>query len=310
MVELTEGRFGIVGHVHADQLLIDTGTAAALIAGQFPQWSPLPVRPVPSAGTVNALFRVGDELVARFPLRPGDPADVLPELRREAAAGAEIAGATRWPTPLPKAIGRAGHGYPLAWAVQSWLPGRVAWGRPLDEDFAADLAGFVRDLRAVPTRGRRFEGTGRGGALTDHDAWLEHCFERSIGLVDVPRLRTLWQRLRILPGRVEVMSHGDLTPGNVLVGENGGLAGVIDVGGFGPADAGLDLVAAWTLFDEGPRQRFRAELATDDPRADALDWERGRAWALQQAMGLVWYYRETNPAMHTLGMTTIERLLG
>ena len=57
-------------------------------------------------------------------------------------------------------------------------------------------------------------------------------------------------------------------------------------------------------------RRFRAELATDDPRADALDWERGRAWALQQAMGLVWYYRETNPAMHTLGMTTIERLLG
>ena len=81
MVELTEGRFGIVGHVHADQLLIDTGTAAALIAGQFPQWSPLPVRPVPSAGTVNALFRVGDELVARFPLRPGDPAGFVRDLR-------------------------------------------------------------------------------------------------------------------------------------------------------------------------------------------------------------------------------------
>jgi hypothetical protein len=33
---------------------------------QFPQWRGLPVRPVASHETVNAIFRVGAGLVARF----------------------------------------------------------------------------------------------------------------------------------------------------------------------------------------------------------------------------------------------------
>ena len=41
-----------------------------------------------------------------------------------------------------------------------------------------------------------------------------------------------------------------------------------------------------------PRQVLRADLGCDD-----LEWERGRAWAFEQAMGLVWYYRDSNPAM-------------
>ena len=50
----------------------------------------------------------------------------------------------------------------------------------------------------------------------------------------------------------EVMAHGDLIPGNVLVCD-GRLAGVIDVGGPGPADPALDLVGAWHLLEAGPR---------------------------------------------------------
>lgn len=75
------------------------------------------------------------------------------------------------------------------------------------------------------------------------------------------------------------MSHGDLVPGNVLV-SGGQLAGVIDVGGLGPADPALDMVAAWHLPGPGPRQVFR-----DDLQCDNVDWERGKAWALEQAMG-------------------------
>lgn len=43
---------------------------------------------------------------------------------------------------------------------------------------------------------------------------------------------------------------------------------------------------------------------------DELEWERGKAWAFQQAMGLVWYYAESNPAMSRLGRLSLERILG
>ena len=94
------------------------------------------------------------------------------------------------------------------------------------------------------------------------------------------------------------MNHRDLIPGNLLVAD-GRLTGVIDVGGLGPADPALDLVAAWHLLDGPARAVLRAGLGCDD-----LDWERGRAWAFEQAMGLVWYYRETNPTMSRTGRRT------
>ncbi len=290
--------------MHTDQLAVDAGTVRALVADQFPHWRALPVRRVDSAGTVNAIFRLGNELVARLPLRADEPADVAAALSREAAAAAELAGATPWPTPRVLAIGEPGRGYPLPWSVQTWLDGTVAWERTLTEDFAADLAGFVRGLRAVPTRGRVFTGPGRGGHLTSHDDWRAQCLRRSTGLLDVGRLRSLWGRLRTLPRETpDVMSHADLIPGNVLLGDDGRLAGVLDVGGFGPADPALDLIPAWTMLDAGPRRRFRAELEASD-----LDWERSRAWALVQALGLVWYYRTTNPRMHALGLRILDRL--
>ena len=99
----------------------------------------------------------------------------------------------------------------------------------------------------------------------------------------MPRLRRLWDRLRDLPRAThqDVMTHGDLIPGNVLV-RDGHLAGVLDVGGLGPADPALDLVAAWHLLEAGPRQSLRDDLGCGD-----LEWEPGKAWAFEQAMGVV-----------------------
>jgi aminoglycoside phosphotransferase (APT) family kinase protein len=110
--------------------------------------------------------------------------------------------------------------------------------------------------------------------------------------------------LRTLPRESpDVMSHGDLIPGNVLV-SNERLAGILDVGGLGPADPALDLVGAWHLLDTGPRRLFREVL-----RCDELEWERGKAWAFEQALGAAWYYAQSNPAMSRMGQRTLERIL-
>lgn len=46
----------------------DVAGVRDLVDQRFPAWRGLPVRAVASSGTVNAIFRIGDGLVARFPL--------------------------------------------------------------------------------------------------------------------------------------------------------------------------------------------------------------------------------------------------
>ena len=292
--------------MHANQLTVSLPAVRELVDVQFPEWRGLPLRRVASQGTVNAIFRIGDEFTARFPLEDGGVEATRRWLESESAAAAELVGRTRFPTPRPIALGKPGAGYPLPWSVQTWLPGRVATDEDPGESvaFAHDLAEFIKGVHALDTRGRAFGGKGRGGDLMSHDAWTETCFERSEQLLDVPRLRRMWAALRTLPrGATEdVMTHGDLIPGNVLV-SGGRLTGILDVGGLGPADPALDLVAAWHLLEAGPRQALREDLDCDD-----LCWERGKAWAFEQAMGVVWYYIESNPTMSRMGRRTLGRL--
>jgi aminoglycoside phosphotransferase (APT) family kinase protein len=156
----------------------------------------------------------------------------------------------------------------------------------------------------VDTAGRGFSGAGRGGDLQDSDEWMETCFARSRGLLPTDRLRELWEGMRELPDPGALtMTHGDLIPGNLLL-DGDRLVGVLDGGAFGPADPSLDLVAAWHLLEADARAVLRAGLGSDD-----LEWSRGRAWAFQQAMGLVWYYAGSNPTMSALGRRTLGRIL-
>jgi aminoglycoside phosphotransferase (APT) family kinase protein len=292
--------------MHAGQLSVSPETVRELVDEQFPKWRSLAIQAVDSAGTVNAIFRIGGQFAARFALEPGEPEPMRRRLESEAAAARELAGRTRFATPEPVALGEPGAGYPLPWLAQTWLPGVVATDEDPSESeaFAHDLAEFIEGVRTIGTRGRTFSGHGRGGDLRSHDAWMQTCFGHSRQLLDVPRLRRMWQGMRGLPrsAGADVMSHGDLIPGNVLVC-GGRLTAILDVGGLGPADPALDLVAAWHLLEAGPRQVLRDDLGCDD-----LEWERGKAWAFEQAIGAIWYYIESNPAMSRMGRRTLERI--
>jgi aminoglycoside phosphotransferase (APT) family kinase protein len=292
--------------MHPDEMPIGEDTVRRLIGAQFPQWAQKPVRRVEAAGTVNTVFRVGNDLAARFPLRASDPEAMRGELVREAGAMRQLAAVCPFPTPAPLAVGDPGEGYPLPWSIQTWLPGETASTHLLEESeaFARDLATLISALREADSGGKRFEGGGRGGNLSDSDEWMKVCLRESEGLLPVDQLAELWARFRVLPSAgPDVMSHCDLIPGNLLVdGER--LVGVLDGGTFAPADPALDLVAAWHMLAARGRETLRTELAVSD-----LEWERGMAWAFQQSMGLVWYYQDSNPAMSALGRSTLERIL-
>lgn len=240
------------------------------------------------------------------PTRRSRKQPALRETQDGSEAARELVHTVSVPTPEPVAIGAPGAGYPLPWSIQTWLPGHdgTVEDPAGSTAFAQDLGDLILQMRARDTRGRRFTGSGRGGHLPDHDEWLETCFRESESLLDVPLLRQIWAHLRTLPRLdADAMCHGDLVPPNVLI-EGGRLAGVLDGGGFGPADPALDLVAAWHLLDETQRDILRRELGCSD-----LQWERGMAWAFHQAMGLVWYYLDSNPVMSHWGRRTLNRIV-
>lgn len=105
---------------------------------------------------MNALFRIGDRLAARFPLQPADVGSARRLLEVEAQAARELFGRTPFPTPQPVALGEPGAGYPLPWSIQTWLPGTAATEAAPGASvaFARDLTAFIRGVRVIDTRGR------------------------------------------------------------------------------------------------------------------------------------------------------------
>ena len=53
--------------MHADELETDASLVGRLLAAQFPHWADLPIEPVQSSGTDNAIYRLGDDMAVRLP---------------------------------------------------------------------------------------------------------------------------------------------------------------------------------------------------------------------------------------------------
>lgn len=292
----------MTSQMHDGQLAVDEELAGALVTREFPHLAGAPVHAVRGAGTVNAIFRIGADAAARFPLASVSAA----ELETEAAALAELSAVSPFPSPVPLGVREGDERYPSAWSLQTWLPGEVAdpFRAARSGSFAADLSELILALREVPVGSRVFDGRGRGGEPADHGEWMSYCLAQSAGLMDIESVGAAWAALCSVPAAGDhVMSHRDLIPANLLIAE-GRLVGVLDGGSFGPADRSLDLVCAWHLLEAGPRRKLREAIGASED-----EWRRGAAWALQQAMGLVWYYERSNPIMAELGRSTVARVL-
>ncbi|RAO60561.1 hypothetical protein LUPAC06_01184 [Micromonospora saelicesensis] len=293
--------------MHADQVGVSVDVVSALVAEQFPRWRGLPVRPLPSTGTVNALFRLGPDIVLRFPLLPSSDPELRAELRREQEYAVLLGRHLPVAVPEPLGLGEPGDGYPGPWTAYQFIPGETAQpDRIADLDvFARDLAGVVTALRGIDTGGRIWSGNGRGGRLAAADAGVRAALAVSGTLTDTAALSELWKRCRDArrDDPTDVWIHGDLMPGNLLV-RDGRLAAVIDLGAVGVGDPAVDLMPAWNLFDAGSRETYRRALGVDD-----ATWERGRGWALEQAINALPYYVETNPVMAGIARHTLRAML-
>jgi aminoglycoside phosphotransferase (APT) family kinase protein len=151
--------------MHDDEVDTDEDLARRLIAEQFPRWRHARVRQIKTDGTANAIFKIGEVIAARFPLRFADPDAISAELAREADAMRELAACLPFPTPAPIAVGNPGLGYPLPWSVQTWLPGTVAMpeGSAHSDQLAHDLALLIRSLVPLTREAAHSQGPAVAG---------------------------------------------------------------------------------------------------------------------------------------------------
>jgi aminoglycoside phosphotransferase (APT) family kinase protein len=267
--------------VHADELDVDETLVRALLAEQFPGWADLPLERA-GDGTVNVIYRLGEELSVRIPRRDGPETEDDLEFRWLPLLAPQLPVAI----PRPVARGRPGAGYPWFWSVHTWLQGDLPTG-PLA---VADVAGLVSALQRIELPAAPEPAYGRGRPLADRDAYVRAALER----VDAPGALELWERVVSAPGweHEPVWVHADLDRRNVLV-RDGRLAAVLDWGGVGVGDPAVDVMVAWKLVDAEERERFRELVGVDD-----ATWLRAQGWVVSQALSALGYYTlDTNPAI-------------
>ncbi|PGH47936.1 aminoglycoside phosphotransferase family protein [Streptomyces sp. Ru87] len=281
---------------------VDVSLVRGLLAAQFPAWAGLPLTPVDSAGTVNAMFRLGPDMAVRLPRVPGAARDIekeilwLPRL------------APRLPVPIPVPLGRGepGDDWPWPWSVHSWLDGdNPEPGRGPAEPLALarDLAGFVTALRRIDPEGA--PDAYRCESLAARDDATRTVIRELSGVVDTEAVTAAWDAALRAPAwdGPPVWIHSDLQPGNVLL-SGGRLSGVIDFGCTGLGEPAVDLIAAWYLLPAEARGTFRSAVDADD-----ATWARARGWALSIALPELRFLRESNPRMAAIARDVVGEIL-
>jgi aminoglycoside phosphotransferase (APT) family kinase protein len=293
--------------MHDDEIEIDEALVRGLLADQHPQWAAMPLTRIASGGTVNAIFRLGDELAVRVPLRlsQADDVDVLERWLPVFARALPLA------VPELIAVGRPTAGFAAPWWVQRWLD-----GEPLTEHPVADWSIAATTLGAVVLAIRGVEVTPdapppgpanswRGVPLAWRDPFTRSALEQLGHLIDVAAATAAWESALVVPAweGPPVWMHGDLMRPNLLAAE-GRITAIIDWGCLASGDPAYDVMPAWVTLPAAVRPVFRAGVDVDD-----ATWARGRGLALSQALLALSYYEHTNPTMVDAAHFTIDAVL-
>ncbi|GAA2793903.1 aminoglycoside phosphotransferase family protein [Crossiella cryophila] len=290
----------VVTKMHADEVELDVTSVRNLLTEQFPHWADLPLSRLASAGTDNAMFRLGPDMVVRLPRIAGSAGQVAFEQRWLPRLAPEL------PTPVPVPLGHGvpGTGFPWHWSVFRWLDGENPTVDQLDDParLATDLAEFITALHRVAPDG---PPCSRGRALSTRDEPTRHALSQLDAEIDVPAVTALWEQALRVPAwtGAPVWLHSDLSPGNVLH-DQGRLSGVIDFGAAGTGDPAVDLLPAWNLLPASVREEFRTATGVD-----AATWARGRGWALSISLIQLPYYLHTNPALVASSRHVLREIL-
>jgi aminoglycoside phosphotransferase (APT) family kinase protein len=294
------------GQMHADEADISATLVARLLAAQFPQWAELPIEPVRSAGTDNALYRLGEDMVVRLPRIP----TATGQMEKERKWLPRLAPVLPLAVPIPIAKGMPAEGYPWNWSIYRWLEGETATidriADPLEA--ATGLGEFVAALQRVDPAGGPppdKHNSFRGVPLLRRDSSTRDAIKSLPNTFDAAAVTAAWEAALDAPvwQGMDVWLHGDLHAANLLA-QHGRLCAVIDFGCMGVGDPACDVMVAWTYLSAQTRDAFRAALPVDD-----ATWARGRGWALSFGVIALPYYETTNPELAGIARRSIEEVV-
>lgn len=284
---MTAGSTAAATRLHAGEIVVDETRARSLLATQFPQWAGLDIRLVPSTGTDSVIYRLGDDLAARFPRIEW----AVGQIEKEWTWLPRLSQALPARVPDMVALGEPAGGYPWPWLVYRWLDGDSLLDAPpvAATALTSDIAEFLTTLQGVAASAAP-ESAYRGGPLQPHDCDLRAALQTLAAEIDHDRAVAVWEDALAAPPwhRPPVWVHGDMLPGNLIL-RDGRLTGVIDWGAAGIGDPACDLMIAWAL--DAPSRN----VLLDTLDVDEATWRRAAGWTLYQAALFIPYYRHTIP---------------
>lgn len=268
----SEGKSSSIG-TPVSEIEIDQALVLCLLSEQHPDLAHLPIYFV-DAGWDNAMFRLGEQLSVRLPLR--QLAATL--IENEQTWLPLLADKLPLPVPTPYRIGKPTQSYPWRWSVLPWLAGKSA---DLDSPNANQVKVFASFLRAlhIPAPVNGPVNAFRGVPLNQRAAAVEERMQRLETKTNLitPKLKDIWNLAVNTPVDVEPKwLHGDLHPRNILV-ENGVITGIIDWGDMTSGDIATDLASIWMLFSE---QKERQEAIAEYGNISAATLQRALGWAI------------------------------
>lgn len=180
--------------MYADEIATSASLVRSLLEAQFPHWADALIEPVRSAGTDNALYRLGTDKLVRLP--------------RVGSAALQIEKQHTWlpvlgpdlplETPTPLALGAAAPIFPWQWSVYGWIEGEVAeLDRLQDASHAAHSLGqFISALHRIEPQGALQPGEHnafRGVPLQARDSETRLAIAALDAQIDAPIAMAAWE---------------------------------------------------------------------------------------------------------------------
>jgi aminoglycoside phosphotransferase (APT) family kinase protein len=276
----------------AAEIVVDPDLAQHLIETQFPHLRPVSVRSL-AAGWDNTVHLVNGSFIFRFPRRK----IAVPLIESEVALLPWLRSQLPLEVPVPAFVGRPSPQYPWPFAGHGMVPGRPLPAARLSlgdrTALARPLAQFLAALHSISADAARRHGAGPDLLdRLDVGRRVRVTRERLSGLVRMNVIndkvrRSIEDLLEAAPSvatpRSDTLVHGDLHAGQILLGNDGQLTGVIDWGDAHVGDPAVDLAVVRATLPQESHAAFLQEYG----QVSRTAWLAARARAVWHTVALL-----------------------